>query len=90
MVMESLAIVVSIILGLMFLSTFSALGFSFVKKKWGKILTIIFSIIGGFFGITLIVTADGNNNAYIMGGIIILLVMSASINSLMRNRRKNK
>lgn len=82
--MESLALVVSIILATMLLSTLSAIVFSFVRKKWGKIVTIISSVVGLFFGTSLIVTADGNNNAYIMGGIIIVLIVAALINSSLK------
>jgi hypothetical protein len=88
--MESLALVVSIILATMFLSTLSAIGFSFVRKKWGKIVTIISSIVGLFFGSSLIITAEGNNNAYIMGAIIIILVVSALINSSLRKPSTGK
>jgi hypothetical protein len=86
--MESLALIVGIILGSALLNLIVGVVFSFIRKKWAQIVTIISAILSTLLGVMLAVEADGNNNQLIMASILIVVAVFSFAN-ILRRRVKN-
>ncbi len=85
--MESLALLVSLMLLVIYLSGLIAFGLSWLRNRIGKILTLIFSSIsvlsGAWVAITLI-----SGNGLMVGGIPVLLGVLSIWNTLRVNKPK--
>ncbi len=85
--MESLALLVSLMLLVIYLSGLIAFGLSWLRNRIGKILTLIFSSIsvlsGAWVAITLI-----SGNGLMVGGIPVLLGALSIWNTLRVNKPK--
>ncbi len=85
--MESLALLVSLMLLVIYLSGLIAFGLSWLRNRIGKILTLIFGSIsvlsGAWVAITLI-----SGNGLMVGGIPVLLGVLSIWNTLRVNKPK--
>ena len=85
--MESLALLVSLMLLVIYLSGLIAFGLSWLRNRIGKILTLIFGSIsvlsGAWVAITLI-----SGNGLMVGGIPVLLGVLSIWNTLRANKPK--
>ena len=85
--MESLALLVSLMLLVIYLSGLIAFGLSWLRNRIGKILTLIFGSIsvlsGAWVAITLI-----SGNGLMVGGIPVLLGVLSIWNTLRINKPK--
>lgn len=86
--MESLAVLAATIVSAIYLSSLLAFGFSWIKNKVGKILTLIFASIGIISGLWIGITLLAGNGIFI-GGIALLISLFAIWNTFRRNKLTN-
>ncbi|NBW73240.1 MAG: hypothetical protein EBR26_02355 [Microbacteriaceae bacterium] len=85
--MESLALLVSIILLVIYLSSIIAFGLSWIRRKSWMIVTIVFALFGLASGIWLAITLINGNGLFI-GAIPVLFASFSIWNTLRRNKVK--
>ena len=83
--MESLALLVSLMLLGIYSTGLIAFGFSWIRNKVAKVLTLIFGSISVATGVWLVVNLF-EGNGLLVGGIPVLLGVFSIWNTLRRNR----
>lgn len=86
--MESLALIVSIILASALFNLLAGIVLSFIQKKWAKILTIISATLSIILGLTFVVSAEENNNQFVLAAVIITVAIF-SVANILRQGLKN-
>lgn len=84
--MESLALLVSLLLLLLFIGGPVALALSFVRNRITRIVAICLAVPAIVIGIQLIASAAGNTNAVLIGTGGLAMAVGAIVNSV-RNLR---